>query len=196
MIIKDINAVLFFFGMKKQGFEDNKLENTYESPSFLVRTYFRWKINTSIWFANLKKEDVILDFGCGGGWLERKLENYNVTGFDTNPKKTQIKDYRKLKPTKIFALDVFEHIPISETKKILGNFKKMNDNFEIIVSQPTENWLSRKARKFFGKEEVPREHITRYGEIVKLLKEEFEYRRKINFFTLTHIFKFRHKKQN
>lgn len=178
--------------MKK--FEDNKLENTYESPNFLVRTYFRWKINTSIWLANLKKDDVILDFGCGGGWLEKKLKDYNIIGYDTNPKKTFIKDYRKIKPTKIFALDVFEHIPIKETKKILANFKKMNNNFELIVSQPTENWLSRKTRKFFGKEEVPKEHITRYEKIVELLKKEFEYRKKINFFTLTHIFKFRYRK--
>ena len=176
--------------MKKQDFEDNRLENTYESPSFLVKTYFRWKINTSIWLANLKKDDVILDFGCGGGWLEKKLKKYNIVGYDTNPKKTQIKDYRKLKPTKIFALDVFEHIPISETKKILADFKKMSKNFDLIVSQPTENWISRKVRKFVGKEEVPKEHITRYEEIVKLLKETFHLKRKSSFFTISHIFIF------
>ena len=179
--------------MKKE-FEDNKLENTYESPNLLVRTYFRWKINTSIWLANLKRDDVILDFGCGDGWLEIKLENYNIIGYDTNPKKTFITDYKKIKPNKIFALDVFEHIPIKETKKIIANFKKMSDNFELIVSQPTENWLSRKARIFFGKEEVPKEHITRYEEIIKLLKENFKMEKKYNFFTVTHIFKFRYRK--
>ncbi|MBI2043076.1 methyltransferase domain-containing protein [Candidatus Pacearchaeota archaeon] len=177
-------------------FEDNRLENTYESENLLVRMYFRWKINITVWLANLKKDDVILDFGCGGGWLEKKLKNYKIFGYDTNPKKTFIKDYRKIKPTKIFALDVFEHIPIKETKKILANFKKMSKNFYLIVSQPTENWLSRKIRKLVGKEEVPKEHITRYEEIIKLLKKEFEFRRKINFFTITHIFKFRHKKIN
>ena len=88
-------------------------------------------------------------------------------------------------------MDVFEHIPIKETKKIIANFKKMSDNFELIVSQPTENWLSRKARIFFGKEEVPKEHITRYEEIIKLLKENFKLEKKYNFFTVTHIFLFR-----
>src|SRR3989344_8603534 len=170
--------------MKK--IEDNKLETTYESANPIVSLYFRWKVDKSVRMARLKKDDVILDFGCGGGWLEKKLKDYNITGYDTNPKKTQIKDYRKTKPTKIFVLDVFEHIPIKETKKILANFKKMSKNFDLIVSQPTENWLSRKARKFFGKVEIPEEHITRYGEIVDLLKKEFEYRKKINFFTLTH----------
>ncbi len=174
--------------MKK--IEDNKLETTYESENPLVSLYFRWKVDKAVYMARLKKEDMILDFGCGGGWLEKKLKRYNITGYDTNPKKTQIKDYRKVKPTKIFALDVFEHIPINETKKILANFKKMSKNFDLIVSQPTENWLSRKVRKFVGKEEVPKEHITRYNEIVKLLKETFHLKRKSSFFTISHIFVF------
>ncbi|MBI4116557.1 hypothetical protein HY449_02330 [Candidatus Pacearchaeota archaeon] len=174
--------------------EDNKLETTYESKNFLVSLYFRWKVDKAIRMANLKKYDVILDFGCGGGWLERKLKNYNVKGYDTNPEKTQIRDYRKMKPTKIFALDVFEHIPIEETKKILENFKKMSNEFDLIVSQPTENWLSRKVRKLVGKTEVPAEHITRYEEIVKLLKENFILEKKANFFTVTHIFVFKYRK--
>ena len=177
-------------------FEDNKLESTYESKNFLVNLYFRWKVNKAIRMAKLKKDDVILDFGCGGGWLEKKLQGYNITGFDTNPEKTQIDDYRKLKPTKIFVLDVFEHIPINDTQKILDNFKKMSDEFELIVSQPTENWISRKIRKLVGKEEVPAEHITRYEEIVKLLKENFTLVKRSNFFTVCHIFVFKKEKTN
>ena len=176
--------------------EDNKLENTYESKNLIVKIYFRWKMNKVIRTAKLKKEDIILDFGCGGGWLEKKLKKYNITGFDTNPEKTQIDDYKKVKPTKIFVLDVFEHIPIKETQKILDNFKKMSDNFELVVSQPTENWISRKVRKMVGKAEVPAEHITRYEEIIKLLNENFELKREVNFFTVCHIFIFENKKTN
>jgi len=182
--------------MEAEKFEDNKLESTYESKNFLVSLYFRWKVDKAVRIADLKKEDVILDFGCGGGWLERKLKDYNIKGYDTNPEKTQIKDYRKIKPMKIFALDVFEHIPISETEKILENFKKMSDEFKLIVSQPTENWLSRKIRKLVGKAEVPAEHITRYEEIVKLLRENFVPEKESNFFTVTHIFVFGYKKVN
>ena len=172
-------------------FEDNKLETTYESKNFLVNLYFRWKVDKAIRMAKLKKDDVILDFGCGGGWLERKLSGYNITGFDNNPEKTQIDDYKKIKPTKIFVLDVFEHIPINETQKILDDFKKMNNDFILIVSQPTENWISRKVRKMVGKAEVPAEHITRYEEIIKLLKENFTLVKKANFFTVCHIFVFK-----
>ena len=103
--------------------EDNRLENTYESKNWLVRTYFNYKINRAITLASLRKEDIILDFGCGGGWLERKLKNYKIYGYDINPQKTFIKDYKILKPNKIFALDVFEHIPKEEVQRIIYSFR-------------------------------------------------------------------------
>ncbi len=174
--------------------ENNLLENTYENKNLLTRTYFRKKINSSIKIANLKKEDVILDFGCGAGWLEKRLKKFNITGYDINPEKTFIKDYRTLKPNKIFCLDVFEHIPPEEIMKIIENFKKMSSSFQIIVSIPTGNFISRKVRKLVGKDEVPKEHITSYGEILKILKDNFKLKKKVNFFTVTKIFLFEYKK--
>ncbi|MCL5018800.1 MAG: class I SAM-dependent methyltransferase [Candidatus Pacearchaeota archaeon] len=170
--------------------ENNLLENTYESKNLLTRLYFRKKIDATIKLANLKKEDIILDFGCGAGWLERKLKNFNILGYDINPEKTFIKDYKKVKPTKIFCLDVFEHIPAEEIKKIINDFKNMGTNFELIVSIPTGNFISRKIRKLVGKEEVPKEHITSYEDILGILKENFKMRKKINFFTVTKMFVF------
>ena len=170
--------------------ENNKLEDTYESKNLITRIYFKTKVWIAIRLANLKREDIILDFGCGDGWLEKKLKNYKIYGYDINPEKTFIKDYRKIKPTKIVVLDVFEHIPTYEIERILDNFKKLNDNFNLIVSLPTENLISRKIRKFVGKTEVPKEHITKYQEIVKILKDNFKLKKRINFLTISHIFVF------
>jgi len=171
--------------------EDNRLEDTYESPNIITRIYFRTKVWLAIKIAKLKKDEIILDFGCGGGWLEKKLREYKIYGYDINPKKTFIKDYKKISPDKIFALDVFEHIPIDEIGKIIENFKKMNRNFELIVSIPTENKVSRIIRKFVGKPEVPKEHITKYPEILKMLKSKLKLVQKVNFLTVSYIAKFR-----
>ncbi len=171
--------------------ENNRLEDTYESKNFIARTYFRTKIWLAIKIAHLKKEEIILDFGCGGGWLERKLKGYKIYGYDINPDKTFIEDYRKISPDKIFALDVFEHIPAEEIGKIIDNFKKMSRNFELVVSVPTENRISRIMRKFVGKSEVPKEHITKYPEILKILNSKLKLSKKINFFTVSYIIKFR-----
>jgi len=170
--------------------ENNLLEDTYESRNLLTRSYFRTKVWLAIRLAKLKKSDVILDFGCGGGWLERKLKGFQIYGYDINPEKTFIKDYKKIKPDKIFVLDVFEHILLDEIKKILDEFKKLNGDFELIVSLPSENRASRKIRKLVGKSEVPKEHITRYWEIVKLLKENFKLKKRINFFSISYLMKF------
>lgn len=174
--------------------EDNLLENTYESKNILTRVYFRLKINSAIRMAKLKKSDVILDFGCGGGWLEKRLKSFQIFGYDINPEKTFIKDYKKIQPTKIFCLDVLEHIPIEEIKKILGNFKKMKNDFELIVSIPTGNFISRKVRRLVGKPEVPKEHITSFRKILRILKKNFILKRRLNFFSVTKIFVFEHKK--
>ena len=174
--------------------ENNKLENTYESPNIITRTYFKTKVWLAIKIARLKRKEIILDFGCGSGWLERKLKGYKIYGYDINPKKTFIKDYRKIIPDKIFALDVFEHIPADEIKKIIDNFKKMSKNFELTVSIPTENKISKTMRKLVGKSEVPKEHITKYPEIIKILKSKLKLIKKFNFLTVSYIMKFRNNK--
>ena len=166
-------------------------KDTTLSKNPIVRYFFRMKFEIIISFANLRENDIILDFGCGDKWLKKRLPRFNIIGYDINPKQTEIRDYRTIKPTKIFCLDVFEHIPAKEIEKIIENFKKMNNNFELIVSIPTGNFISRKARKFVGKSEILEGHITSYKEILDLLKKNFELRNKINFFTVTKIFKFK-----
>jgi len=171
--------------------EDNRLENSYESKNILTKTYFKTRVWLIIHIAKLRKEDIILDFGCGAGWLEGKLKNYEIYGYDINPEKTFIKDYRKIKPDKIFVLDVFEHIPLDKIKEILMDFKKMNPNFELIASIPTENWISRKVRKCVGKTERVPTHITTLKTILKLLNSELKLVKKISFFGVSYLAKFK-----
>ena len=182
-------------GLEANKGEDNRLEDMYTSGNLLVRTYFKRRVDAAIKLAGLKKKDRILDFGCGGGWLEMKLKNYRIYGYDNNPEKSFIKDYRNLgNINKIFALDVFEHVPYEVIDEILSEFKKISNGFEIIVSIPTENLLSRKVRRLVGKKEVPDEHITSYDQIVSLLEKHFKFKKKINFFTVGHIYLYEFKK--
>jgi len=143
--------------------------------------------------ADLKKDDLILDFGCGKGWLKNKLKEggYNVIGYDITPEHTDIKDYTKIKPNKIFLTDVFEHLSKEEIEKIIANFKRMNPDFEIITSIPTENLVSRKARKILGKRERAMDHITPLKDILEILNRNLKLVKKINFLTVSYIAKFK-----
>lgn len=179
--------------------QENKLK--YESSAYhtvlhknpIVRIYFRKKFNKIKKFADLKKDDLILDFGCGDKWLKKVLVGYNVIGYDVNPKQTEVKDYRTLHPDKIFLIDVFEHIPLEGIKSIIKDFKKMNPNVEIITSIPTENWIARKTRVLVGKQERAPDHVTRLKEIWALLNSEMQLVKKANFFTIAWIAKFKNK---
>ena len=162
-----------------------------ENKNPLVRLFYRWKFGLAFRYAGLKKEDLILDFGCGAGWLKKQLLDYNVIGYDINPKETEVKDYTTLKPTKIFAMDVFEHIGKEDIRKIISNFKKMNPDLILVTTIPTETWFWRKSRKLLGLSETVADHITPLKEILKILNEELTLVKKVNFFTISHIAKWK-----
>jgi len=169
------------------------MNRTHMSKNFLVKTFFRVKTQLSINMAGLKKGDLILDFGCGSGYLKNKLmrEGNNAIGYDVTPEHSDVEDYRTLKPNKILSLDVLEHISKEDIRKIIKDFKKMSESFYLVLAIPTENLLSRKMRKLFGKPERVPDHITTLKEIVLIMKEsDLEVIRKLNYFAITHIYLF------
>ena len=46
----------------------DELQATYKNKNPLVKFFSRLKIKIAIKIACLKKNDVIIDFGCGAGW--------------------------------------------------------------------------------------------------------------------------------
>ena len=168
----------------------DNIDATYNHKNFLVRYFFNRKTNLAIKLANLKKNDIILDFGCGSGQLKTKLKNYNIICYDITPEHSDIEDYRSIKPTKIFALDVFEHIKKSEIEEIILNFTRMNSTFTLITIIPTENIVSRKLRQLIGKPERAEGHITHLKEILGVLNKYLIQKERINFYTISVIAKF------
>ena len=182
--------------MKEKYFSDvidEKNINWQENKNPLVRIFYKWKFRIAFKYADFKKDDLILDFGCERGWLKKQLLGYNVIGYDINPKETEVEDYTTLKPTKIFAMDVFEHIKKEDIRKIIRNFKKMNPNLILVSAIPTETWFWRKSRKLLGLSENVADHITPLKDILKILNEELNLVKKINFFTISHIAKWKNK---
>ncbi len=164
------------------------LQTTTMSNNLIIKYFFRTKFKIAIKYADLKKDDVILDFGCGKKWLKRSLPEYNVIGYDGNPSDTEVDDYRNVKASKIFALDVLEHVPKDVVKDIVHEFHTMNPEVLIVII-PTENWVSRKARKLLGKPERVPDHITTLQEILPLLRAKFDIVKKTNFLTVSYIAK-------
>ena len=163
------------------------IQTTHKHKNFLVRKYFEIKLNKAIGFANIKRDDLILDFGCGSGRLKQKLQDYNVIGYDITPEQTDVDNYTKLKPNKIFALDVFEHMTVDEIKEVIKNFKEMNPSFKLITIIPTENKLSIILRRLIVKPDRTEGHITRLKKIKEILGNELKLIKSKTMFTLAYI---------
>ena len=170
-----------------------ELEHTVLHPNLLVRLFSRLKMAIAVRLAGLRKEDLILDFGCGAGWLKENLKKkgYRAAGYDIIQETSDVIDYTVLRPDKIFVLDVFEHMPADEIRRHIRAFKRMRPGFELIAGIPTENWLSRKARKLLGKTERAQGHITPLKDILAILSSEMKQVGKFNFLTVSLIAKFR-----
>lgn len=166
------------------------LRETINNKNPLVRFFFKWKFNKAIKFANLKKDDLILDFGCGAKYLKSVLKGYNYVGYDINSEQTEITDYTKIKPDVIFALDVFEHIEKEEIKKIIKNFKKMNPNLRLITIIPNETWFWSLSRRILGMSAEKKDHITNIKEILKILNQEMKQTKKFCFYFVSYLFRY------
>jgi len=164
-----------------------KLRRTVTSRNPLVRWFTRSIMDKAVKYANLDFDDVILDFGCGGNWLKWNYP-YNITGYDIEPTYTDISDYRKLKPNKIFALSVFEHMTPKEIEETIKSFKKMS-SFELIVHLPTDNRMTKIVRILSGKTPKTVGHIIEHGKIISILDRELIF---IRGCTLLHIAIIRH----
>jgi cyclopropane fatty-acyl-phospholipid synthase-like methyltransferase len=160
---------------------------TVDIKNPLLRWFFREKFKIALRIADITEGDKILDFGCGGGYLKRSNPRLDIVGYDINPEQTEIKDYTKMHPTKIFTMDVLEHISLEDIQKILDNFKKMNDRFDLIACIPTENLLSRKIRVLVGKSERVSDHITNLKQLKEILRKNFKLEKSRSLFSVSYI---------
>ncbi|MFK7000549.1 class I SAM-dependent methyltransferase [Flavobacterium oreochromis] len=170
--------------------------------------YIFWKrLKIVANYIDKKKKDKtdVLDFGCGSGVFSYVLtsKGCNVTAIDLNLQPVRILsekikfpqhinfiendifkvDFKHSKFDYIVALDVLEHIPISELEDYLILFTDLlKENGEIIISGPTENIIYKIGRKLAGSDFTGHYHETNIARI----KDVFL--RKCKVHTLSKIF--------
>lgn len=145
-------------------------QDYYRGPA---KIYFNHILATIIKFGDLKKEKkLILDFGCGRGYLKRKLRN-KVVGYDIIPELSDIKNYRDLKPAQIVLNNVLEHLYPEEIKNLLTEFQRMNPRAILLVCLPTENLASKIMMRLANFKNAHDDHVSGYKEINKIIEEKY-----------------------
>ncbi len=157
-----------------------------------AKIYFNRILETLIKFGDLRNEPgLILDFGCGCGYLKRKLKNNNVVGYDIIPELSDIQDYCSLKPAQIVLNNVLEHLYSEEIKNLLVEFQQMNPQAILLVCLPTENWISKIMMRLANFKNAHDDHVSRYQKINKIIEEKYRLtRRRYLFFRMAQVTKY------
>lgn len=139
-----------------------------------AKIYFSRILETLIKFGGLRKEKgLILDFGCGFGYLKKKLRNKNVIGYDIIPELSEVNNYQELIPKQIVLNNVLEHLYPEEIKNLLTEFKRMNPRAVLLVCLPTENLVSKIMMRLANFKNAHDDHVSSYKEINKIIEEKY-----------------------
>ena len=159
-----------------------RLNNTYNSPNPFIRKYFKKRVEKAIEFAELKKDDKIIDYGAGPGYLEQRLPDYNIIPFE---KEHILDNLDMFDFNKIFCLDVLEHMSFDEIIKLLTIVKLKKAI--LITSIPKGNLLSKIIRLICLRKPTPSDHITSYKKLQKILSYYFKKDREYNLLNMNVI---------
>lgn len=143
-------------------------EYTYRSQSPIKRWLHQKRFDETLKLLNLKKTDLLLDYGCGDGHLlklcSKIIPAQNLFGFDpadimhkeavknVSKKIKVVKDLKKLnkKFTKITCLETCEHLTNDDLKILFSNIKKLlASNGQVIISVPIETGIPATLKNIF-----------------------------------------------
>ncbi len=154
-----------------------------------AKIYFNRILETIIEFGDLRNEaGLILDFGCGLGHLKKKLAGRNIVGYDIIPELSDVGDWHGLVPDQIVMSGVLEHLYGQEIETLISEFKQVNPRANLLVSLPTENWISKIAMRLAGQKNAHDDHVSKYKEINGIIeKEYYPAQRRYIFFKMAQI---------
>ncbi len=131
-----------------------------EKKSHYNEEYFEWQskvgefggwANLSKFEQHISKDDVVLDFGCGGGYLLNNITCRKKIGIEINP--------YAVKQAKLFGIDVYEdisHIPDGTIDIIISNSALEHVEQPLDILKLLKNKLKKGGRIVFT---VPCESI-------------------------------------
>ncbi len=105
--------------------------------------YFNTILNTIIAMGNLSSRNVqILDFGCGRGYLKKKLPG-KVIGYDIIPAYSDISDWKTVACDVVVVNEVFYLFSEPELKAFLAALRQKNPDVELIVGMSRQGVINK-----------------------------------------------------
>lgn len=169
------------------------LQPHYEHYLPIVRFYWHRVMAGIVSQIEAKKNELILDFGCGTQRLKHYLPKHAIIGYDIITEYSDINDYKSLRPHTIVCSHVLEHLEISQLQDLITDFMGMRQKF-LITAQPTENWLSRISNLLGRPQCITNklkaiDHISDIKDIHDRLSKSYDLKKRKGILTMTSVSK-------
>lgn len=166
-----------------------KLKSNYYKG--IVKIYFEKTLDTIIDLGSLNKgEKKILDFGCGYGYLKKKIKNNTVINYDIDPNFTEIKEWRNVKFDYLVANQVLYLFSKDEICKFLEDLREINPNLKLIVGISYQNLLSKIFKSLLNHADAHKYTKTSFNEQINIIKQYCKLLSQKNNFFMNKVFLF------
>ena len=153
--------------------------------------YFNYIIKKILELILTNKKVKILDFGCGYGYLKKRLKkarNVKIINFDIIKELTEIDDWRKVDFNYLVSTHVFMYLGPKKLNKLLLDLKRHNKNLKLITTISRQGLLNNIGKFILNEPDAHKGTLLNGNNELKLLKKKMRMFKKKNIFCLSDIY--------
>ena len=133
----------------------------------------------------------ILDFGCGNGYLKKRLgknKKIKIIGYDIVKELSDVKNWKSVNFDYFVSCHVFTYLKKNQIENIFKYLKKKHLKSKVIVAITRQGWLNKLGAFILNEPEAHTNFNLNPNQELKILTKYMKIKKKINIFFLTDIY--------
>jgi SAM-dependent methyltransferase len=153
--------------------------------------YFNYIIKNIFELILINKKVKILDFGCGYGYLKKRLKkakNIKIINFDIIKELTEIDDWKKVNFDYLVSTHVFMYLGPKKLNRLLLDLKNHNKNLKLITIISRQGLLNNIGKFILNEPDAHKGTLLNANNELKILKKKMRIVKKKNILCLSDIY--------
>ena len=166
----------------KSKINKNKLQINVTKHGMISKLYFDAVLNGIIKLIDVKNKVKVLDFGCGYGYLKKKIKRekkIEVINFDIIKELTEIDDWKKVNFDFLVSTHVFGYFKKKKLNKFLLYLKKNYPKIKVILTISKQGWFNKLGALILNEPKAytnynlsPKEEIFIFSKHMRIIKKK------------------------